>query len=151
MWAFPKTGHLPSNFPIQFPCSRPNHPTKFSQQSRKKSSSLYAKNTINSAVFPLVFPMKSIETSILRGTPQYFFPPSIYPIHHNINHSMNHIWTGWWFALRKIWVRQLGWWDKPNISGKIKFIIQMATSYHQPVIYHYHSYIPYTINVGICR
>ena len=34
--------------------------------------------------------------------------------------------------LWKIWVRQLGWWQKPNINGKIKVI---ATSHHQPVTY----------------
>ena len=37
--------------------------------------------------------------------------------------------------LWKIWVRQLGWWHKPNISGKIK---KRATSHHQPVIHLFH-------------
>ena len=40
--------------------------------------------------------------------------------------------TGWWFfatPLKKIRVRQLGWWMTPNISGKMP---NMATSHHQP-------------------
>ena len=33
-------------------------------------------------------------------------------------------WSGWWFqALRKIWVRQLGWWTS-QLNGKIKVMFQ---------------------------
>ena len=43
--------------------------------------------------------------------------------------GIDHPWLVVGPSLWKIWVRQLGWWQQPNINGKIQ---KMATIHHQP-------------------